>query len=488
MGNVTWLNKEEFLPVCMSKLEKDVEVLLDIGTGIIPHDYIEPTLYICVEPFKGYVEELNKKLATNNKQLYLVLNTDWEGCLSIFGENSVDTVFLIDVIEHLDMADGLRLLALTEKIARRQIVVFTPLGYIEQHRLHGNKDIWGLDGADWQDHKSGWHPQDFGDDWDIYICKNYHSHNNIGELLETPVGAIWAIKNNDADCRNYTWIDGDLLSQLLKRLQILKKNQAESEQSLLQQLDTSYQLTETLYHSIRCLDNDKNSMARELENAHQERTSLLVERGNITVELENAYTEIKKLGSEQRELSGELTGTYSEIKRLNTEHDLLSAELSGIYSEVARLNSEHGELAAELTAAYLEIKRLNSERDGLASELTAAYSEIKRLNVERGGMAAELTTAYSEINRLNTGHDLLSSELSGVYSEIKRLNSDCHAIAVELAESYSEITRLNSEISRLAGEMRELYSAIDTLLRQNNEKEWDKDPVHEPKPSLEQQA
>ena len=64
-----------------------------------------------------------------------------------FGENSFDCVVALDVIEHLEKADGLRLLKQMEIIARKKVIIFTPNGFLEQKPFDGNE---------WQRHISGW--------------------------------------------------------------------------------------------------------------------------------------------------------------------------------------------------------------------------------------------------------------------------------------------------------------------------------------------
>jgi len=58
------------------------------------------------------------------------------------------------VIEHLDKTEAEILLKQTEKIARVQIAIFTPLGFMPQHHDNG-KDAWGMNDATWQEHRSG---------------------------------------------------------------------------------------------------------------------------------------------------------------------------------------------------------------------------------------------------------------------------------------------------------------------------------------------
>ena len=117
---------------------KSVEIVLDIGCGIMPQNYIKPLVHICCEPYREYVDHLQQKIAAldTRDRSYVVLNMGWQDAVRFFPAKSVDTVFLVDVIEHLEKAEGQRLLAATEAIARSQVVVFTPLGFMPQH--HGD--------------------------------------------------------------------------------------------------------------------------------------------------------------------------------------------------------------------------------------------------------------------------------------------------------------------------------------------------------------
>lgn len=196
--NVSFFSAGELFPAALSKL-KNVNVLLDIGCGIVPQKYIKVNVHICCEPFSQYVGVLqNNVLKTKESESkdthYVVLNARWDQALSLFPEKSVDSVFLIDVVEHLEKKEALELLRRTEKIVRQQIAVFTPLGFLPQEHPDG-KDAWGLDGGAWQEHKSGWQPQDFDQSWDILVAEVFHTQNNVGKKFDTPYGALWAIKD-----------------------------------------------------------------------------------------------------------------------------------------------------------------------------------------------------------------------------------------------------------------------------------------------------
>lgn len=68
-----------------------------------------------------------------------------------FAPASYDCVLASDVVEHLEKADGLRLIAAMERIARKKVVIFTPNGFLPQEPYENNP---------WQQHRSGWDPDE----------------------------------------------------------------------------------------------------------------------------------------------------------------------------------------------------------------------------------------------------------------------------------------------------------------------------------------
>lgn len=222
--NITWLEKEDLTAAAVHAMGS-ADVVLDIGCGIMPQGYVLPQVHICCEPYHEYVKHLQEKVAAFNlkDRNYLILNMGWDDVVKYFPAKSVDTVFLIDVVEHLEKEDGKKLLAATENIARKQIVIFTPWGLMPQHHEDG-KDAWGLSGAHWQEHKSGWLPEDFmGNQWQFFASKEFHLSDSSSKPLEKPYGAFWAIKT-------YPGYDN---KGHYKREEVLKKLEAELNQKQL---------------------------------------------------------------------------------------------------------------------------------------------------------------------------------------------------------------------------------------------------------------
>ena len=191
--NVTWLEKNA-VPGEIERRVQLANVVLDVGPGIRPQRHVFPLIHICVEPFAPYIERIREGLGDDPR--FVFLNCGWQDALQTLPDKSVDSVFALDVIEHLEKEDGLELLRQARRVARRQVMIFTPLGYMPQtYDEAGKKDRWGMEGGYWQTHRSGWNPEDFDDDWDFVACRRYHEFDEDDQPLDKPVGALWAFLN-----------------------------------------------------------------------------------------------------------------------------------------------------------------------------------------------------------------------------------------------------------------------------------------------------
>ena len=150
------------------------ERLIDIGPGIRPFDGFKASTHLCIEPHGEYVNVLTER----GYPIIQDIAIDVLPCLRNF-----ETILFIDVIEHMTKQDGLLCLSLAKNLATKQVVIFTPLGFMEQEIGEDGLDDWGYHGGIWQTHKSGWTPDEF-QGWDIYVGNNYHgSHSAFAAVL-----------------------------------------------------------------------------------------------------------------------------------------------------------------------------------------------------------------------------------------------------------------------------------------------------------------
>ena len=198
--DVQWVEKADLQARAAELVRKDVSIVLDVGSGIRPQQIVNPDVLICVEPRGEYVQHLKLHLRQTH---CIVIQMDARTALAALPDQSVDSIFLIDVIEHVTKDVGRSLLRDCGRIARCQIVVFTPLGFIEQHPDPDGRDAWNLHGGEWQSHKSGWYPEDFRD-WVVLASPDFHTDQvptnapvraATGHEVRAPVGAFYAIKN-----------------------------------------------------------------------------------------------------------------------------------------------------------------------------------------------------------------------------------------------------------------------------------------------------
>lgn len=128
--------------------------VLDIGAGLRPMPWFKPEQHICAEPHGPYADRLEAAG-------YKVWRRTAAEMLSAVRPGDFDAIYLLDVIEHMTREEGAAVLRAAEERQPKQIVVFTPKGFLPQEG-----DAWGLGGEEWQRHRSGWTPDDFPD-WAI---------------------------------------------------------------------------------------------------------------------------------------------------------------------------------------------------------------------------------------------------------------------------------------------------------------------------------
>ena len=235
----------------------ETDIVLDVGCGIVPMNYFRPKLHMMVEPWDEYAEVLRQRHADDKSVFILKL-----GAIEALGalhDKSVDSVFLLDVIEHLDKDVGFKVISEIERVTRRQAVIFTPLGFMPQHVEDGQPDAWGLAGGEMQEHKSGWLPEDFGERWEFHICETYHSKNFRDEPLEKVYGAFFAVLNVEREERAPLSPISDIRKPLPSEI-ALRKLQGE-----MTDISTRNQFLEEQARQVDAMRSEVEAMRSEVE-------------------------------------------------------------------------------------------------------------------------------------------------------------------------------------------------------------------------------
>lgn len=125
------------------------DFVLDIGAGIRPTPWGNPSWHVCIEPHRPYAEQLR----TAGLPVYDMTALRF---LRLAPARIFDAVYMLDVIEHMTRGEGEEVIERVLELDAKQVVVFTPNGFMPQ-----SHDAWGMGGEHWQTHRSGWLPQDF---------------------------------------------------------------------------------------------------------------------------------------------------------------------------------------------------------------------------------------------------------------------------------------------------------------------------------------
>lgn len=176
----------------LNGLLTDSRTVLDIGCGVG-----ETLRQLCcpvkigLDAHRPYLEQ------TKYEEQYIRIHFWAERLRELFLPKSLDSVTLIDVIEHLEKKVAEDVLSQAEEIALRRVIVFTPRGFFQQLEF----DYYGLGGESLQRHRSGWEVEDFQKrGYQVMIFSKFHDQKNkaflqvYGKNAE-PIDALLAWKD-----------------------------------------------------------------------------------------------------------------------------------------------------------------------------------------------------------------------------------------------------------------------------------------------------
>jgi predicted TPR repeat methyltransferase len=142
-----YLHNKLFPSFYYAKLLQEInecETILDVGCGSSSPAHLFPNnkVLVGVDGFMPSIE-ISKEKGIHS-QYYHINLLDIE---KTFAPRSFDCVMALDVIEHFDKPDALKLISMIEKLAIKKVILFTPNGFLAQKEYDSNE---------FQIHKSGW--------------------------------------------------------------------------------------------------------------------------------------------------------------------------------------------------------------------------------------------------------------------------------------------------------------------------------------------
>lgn len=165
--------------------------VLDLGCGNYTSGVSIQTPLIKFKSLTG-VEVYKKDLDETKKKDFLTKKLDWheEEILSYLNKHKkdrFDVIMLIDVLEHFEKKDGMKVLEAIEKMATKRILIFMPIG---DHTLEANDGRVAEEKNHWQKHLSQWEVEEWRDlGYDVELLKGFHHSGKLD--------AAWIIKDFD---------------------------------------------------------------------------------------------------------------------------------------------------------------------------------------------------------------------------------------------------------------------------------------------------
>lgn len=126
----------------------DCKSVLDVGCGSnSPLKAVRKTFYS--EGIDIYRPSIMESKRNKIHDKYTIGNI--QDINKLYQKKSFDAVIAMDVVEHFEKSDALKLLKKMERVARKKIIILTPNGFLGQGHYEDNPH---------QDHKSGWLAKD----------------------------------------------------------------------------------------------------------------------------------------------------------------------------------------------------------------------------------------------------------------------------------------------------------------------------------------
>ena len=122
--------------------------------------------------------EIVEKYLHRAKKYYPVIKFDLTKTKSfdMFMDKSFDVVMALDVIEHIEYSQTLRIIGQMERIARKKIIIYTPSTWMKNEENVDN--AWGMGENPFQEHKCFIPPSRF-QDWGYKVRFPEQSNNTL---------------------------------------------------------------------------------------------------------------------------------------------------------------------------------------------------------------------------------------------------------------------------------------------------------------------
>lgn len=138
---------------CPPEIKNEPASVLDVACGLsLKSQHVPCTTRVGFDLHRPYLEQARKQ---NPDVKWIPIQGDVTNISEVFLPNSFDLVVALDIIEHVEKDQALKLLQDLEEIASVAVVLETPRGFLPQ-----DMDILGFDAHHLQTHRCGFEKEE----------------------------------------------------------------------------------------------------------------------------------------------------------------------------------------------------------------------------------------------------------------------------------------------------------------------------------------
>jgi len=146
-----------FMPGWLQEYVDPTDTVMDFGCGLmVLTRELQCTKIYGFDAWQSYIDQLRNELKDKR---FIFCKFDIPNDIIFLGNNSTDVSIAIDVVEHFDKSIALSVIRQMERVSRKRVVIFTPLGFMEQE--DGKEGSWGAGNPEYQKHRCGFTHEDF---------------------------------------------------------------------------------------------------------------------------------------------------------------------------------------------------------------------------------------------------------------------------------------------------------------------------------------
>uniref|UniRef100_A0A6M3IXA8 Putative methyltransferase n=1 Tax=viral metagenome TaxID=1070528 RepID=A0A6M3IXA8_9ZZZZ len=152
------IKRARFMPGWLQEYVDPTDTVMDFGCGLmVLTRELQCAKIYGFDVWQPYINQLRDDLKLDNR--FVFCKFDVPNDIVFLGDNWADVSITIDVVEHFDKPIALFVIKQMERVSKKRVVIFTPLGFMEQE--DGKEGSWGAGNPEYQKHRCGFTHEDF---------------------------------------------------------------------------------------------------------------------------------------------------------------------------------------------------------------------------------------------------------------------------------------------------------------------------------------